>query len=1446
MAKSSGKNPMKYSEIFDFSDKSVVTALIGDIKKVDAEYTKMAKSIDAQAKVARDSFVRSANEIIAATQRLNASRADDREQLRLLAEATDQLRQRQTKQRQNEEEGTRTKKFAADSVKGLKAEINALVKEYDQLSNAEDKQAARMKEIADKVKALKLAQKTLTDELKLVKQQADAVTGSYKALEMETKKLTDDLKKMAGGFDSNNKEAEKLKKQIFENNARLKEFDASINVHNRNVGNYKEALGAAGSQLKAFALGLAAAYLGFQSLNQFATKVVDTNVQISDSLSDVQRTAQLTAKEADALVNSLKQLDTRTGLKGLVDLATIGGQLGVPKAELVGFVKAIDQLTVSLKGEISGGAEAMAKSLGKINAVFKVASTEGVDTEQAMLKTGSAILKLGQAGLATGDYLADFGQRLGGIASNAGIGLPKVLAYGAVLEELGISAEVSGTAMGQLINTMAKSPEAFFKVAKLGDATLKLKDFTKTINTDTAGALDQLFKGLNAGGSSLTDFSELVGSLGLRGTRTVSVISALAKNTELIETRTKQATAAYKDGTLATEQFQIKNTNLAASLEKLNNAILNTFVNSPFSREVAKFINQMIDGKTEGDHLTEAFVEQRKALEDLDAVLPTLLGEYDRLKAKAKELGGENKLTEEEQAKLNDTMNEIGKLLPEVISQVDKYGNVISIARDKVNSLTDAMRTNLQQANRSAAAELREENAVREKKIQLLQKEIETNATGRTVERANELGTRQRGGGLVVDKGENRELIAQQALKEAEAIKKLKDVLLQELSPAEQEVYDKFYKSQKKTTDAAAELALAQKTAGEEAGKASTNLEEFGKKGARVKTEFEKLEDQVKKLENQIRSQAISGKVSKDTLDQLVAASDKLRNAQEAGDMAIQKALDPYKALQMQVAILTEQLEKEVVAGKDTTNTVNALSIANSSLLLVQNEVKLAMSETVSTQEQLNTKLEITRKELERQAANGKINNTTLNTYNGLVLKIRDNNEALQLSILQVTDPMAAMALQAEQLKRILTEQALAGDVSAEKLDEYRAILIKIAEAQAKLNAVNNFNPLDPKGNIAAADLALEKNQRALNGVVPQAEGGVRAAIRAQQALEQDRLRLTMERLQAEQDTLREGSKEWEHIETEKTRVLADQERLRNKISQDSMAYRMELAAAGLELLGQAVDGYFEMEKEKANAQLEQLQKDKEKELAIVGNNANARAAIEAKYEQKQKEIKRRQAQQEKTQALFQIAIETAIGAAKSVASSPLTYGMPWLAFVLAQGALQAALVAARPIPQFEKGTMNAPEGVALVAEKGQEAIRSKRDGSVRLTGHNAHYEYLHAGDQVFRADSVETKRYQQLAAENGIDAGRMYVDSTGAIINAKMDYDTRLTANAIERLNKTVAATSQAASSDNGKVVAAITNGNIMVTKAIRENKPKDRKPQGWSYKIRDKADYVHKNMFS
>lgn len=442
-------------------------------------------------------------------------------------------------------------------------------------------------ELAASERQLKKDRLALAEATKAARQAQVAATGSYDEASNRLKELGRSIRSAEGGFTST---SPLIRAQIVEYNAlnnSLKAFDAEMGNHQRNVGGYSQALNGVGMQLKSLALNYISAYAALAEV----IHIIKTNAEISDSFADVRRTAGLTAIEIDNLADSLKKIDTRTSLKGLLDIAVIGGQLGIAKDQLAGFTKAIDQLSVTLSGEIPGGAEAVASSLGKINGVFKVQEREGTNVEESFNKTGSAILELGQAGLATGDFLQDFGLRTAGVANTAKISLPVILAYGAVLEETGSRAEVAGSALAKLIGNLASKREQFFAIARIADASLTLKSFTDLINTDANAALQKFFQGLNAGGKDLTSFTDLIDKIGLRGGPAKNAIIALAQNQALLNERINESKTAYDAGTLSAQQFAIKNNDLAGSIDKLENSITKLTTSGKF----ADFFQGLID-----------------------------------------------------------------------------------------------------------------------------------------------------------------------------------------------------------------------------------------------------------------------------------------------------------------------------------------------------------------------------------------------------------------------------------------------------------------------------------------------------------------------------------------------------------------------------------------------------------------------------------------------------------------------------------------------------------------------------------------------------------------------------------------------------------------------------------------------------------------------------------
>jgi hypothetical protein len=250
------------------------------------------------------------------------------------------------------------------------------------------------------------------------------------------------LKALKGSVAQFSKEFNDLQKQIGAVEKRL------YDVRN-GVQGFSSFFSKIGDQVKQFGL-VAAGYLGFQFITSQFQNILTGAGKLSDQLADLRRVAGLTATEAENLNRQLSQIDTRTSTSGLREIAIIAGKLGVAKGDIFDFTKAVDQLVVALGDEL-GDAGAITDTLGKILNVF-----DGKVTGENITKLGNTFVELANAGVATGSFIADFDQRLGGVAKAANIGLGELSGLGAGIQELGGRVESSSTAIQKLIVDILK------------------------------------------------------------------------------------------------------------------------------------------------------------------------------------------------------------------------------------------------------------------------------------------------------------------------------------------------------------------------------------------------------------------------------------------------------------------------------------------------------------------------------------------------------------------------------------------------------------------------------------------------------------------------------------------------------------------------------------------------------------------------------------------------------------------------------------------------------------------------------------------------------------------------------------------------------------------------------------------------------------------------------
>jgi len=150
------------------------------------------------------------------------------------------------------------------------------------------------------------------------------------------------------------------------------------------------------------------------------------------------------------------------------------------------------------------------------------------------------------------------------------------------------------------------------------------------------------------------------------------------------------------------------------------------------------------------------------------------------------------------------------------------------------------------------------------------------------------------------------------------------------------------------------------------------------------------------------------------------------------------------------------------------------------------------------------------------------------------------------------------------------------------------------------------------------------------------------------------------------------------------------------------------------------IGGLAELQKEQSENRITEIQAQSEAELEAINSSAESeidkqrkREALELRTNRAIAAEKIKQAKLEKAIQLFDIAINTAAAVSKAIAGSPLTFGLPFSAFALAQGAIQAAIVSSKPLPKYKKGGIiggksHEAGGTVIEAERGEFVVNKK------------------------------------------------------------------------------------------------------------------------------------------
>jgi len=302
-------------------------------------------------------------------------------------------------------------------------------------------------------------------------------------------------------------------------------------------------------------------------------KIIDVSSKLSDAQADVMKTTGMTKREVDELTKSFGILNTRTSRIDLLGIAEQGGRIGIAKEEIGDFVNVMNKASVALGDSFSGGAEEVSEKLGKIKFLFE--ETKKMSVAEAYNSIGSAINDLGANGVASEANIAEFTTRIGSLTDVLKPSIQETLALGTAFEESGIEAEVSSRAYNIFMKQASTESAKFAKVMGLSKASVE-----NLINTNPLEFMLKFSEGMR--GMNATDTAKTLDYLGINADGANKVIGAMGNNMgrfrELIDLSNK----SFSDGTSLVNEYNVKNNNLAATLEKISKTVTNWFSSETF------------------------------------------------------------------------------------------------------------------------------------------------------------------------------------------------------------------------------------------------------------------------------------------------------------------------------------------------------------------------------------------------------------------------------------------------------------------------------------------------------------------------------------------------------------------------------------------------------------------------------------------------------------------------------------------------------------------------------------------------------------------------------------------------------------------------------------------------------------------------------------------------
>ena len=397
------------------------------------------------------------------------------------------------------------------------------------------------------------------------------VENTFTALNREVRTLSRELRNLTPGTEEFQRRA-----------AQLREAQAHFNRVRDEINQVNGAITQTATSTSRFGDIVRGVFTGnlitgfFSSFVGKARESVDELLKISDLMTGVEKTTGLASEQVRELWNEFDELNTRTSKQELLNIAQIGGRLGITdKEQIKEFTEEIDKIYVALGDSFQGGLEEVTTKVGKLKNLFE--ETRNQNYGEALNAIGSALNELGANGSSSEQNITEFATRIGALPAVLKPSIEKTLGLGAAFEESGIDAEVASSGYSRFMSVAGNNIAAFAKQMKI-----TTKEASELFNTHPEEFFIRFGESMKGLGAEQT--AGVLKGLKLNTLEVQKALGTAGDNADRFRSLMNLSGQAMQDGTSIQNEFNKVNENTAAIWEKIKKVFAETFTSDTMAQ----------------------------------------------------------------------------------------------------------------------------------------------------------------------------------------------------------------------------------------------------------------------------------------------------------------------------------------------------------------------------------------------------------------------------------------------------------------------------------------------------------------------------------------------------------------------------------------------------------------------------------------------------------------------------------------------------------------------------------------------------------------------------------------------------------------------------------------------------------------------------------------------